>query len=76
MNETLFYRDYIFDNTSLAKSLCLFMPRVLPASLTELLELQPRFDRLFILRGIIIDLFALGAFQFNKIVLGHTLNEL
>ena len=47
------------------------MPSVLPACFTELAKLQPRLNGFFVFGGIIIDLLALGAFQFNKIILGH-----
>lgn len=52
------------------------MPRMLPAPLAEFIEFQPVLERLLIFRGVIIYLFAHGAFELDKIVLGHTLNEL
>lgn len=49
------------------------MQRVLPAGLAKFLQLQPRFDGLLILRRMIVDLFTLGALEFNKGILRHIL---
>ena len=41
------------------------------AELAKLAELQTLFKRLFVFTTVIIDLLALGALHFDKIVLGH-----
>lgn len=49
------------------------MHRMLPAMFTEFGELETSFNNLFILLRMIVGLFAIGAFHFYYIVLGHIL---
>ena len=45
-----------------------------PAPLAELLQVQPFFDRLFVLLGVVANLLAFSAFKFDAIVLRHREN--
>ena len=47
---------------------------MLLAPLAKLVQLQAIFERFFIFAGKIINPLALGAFQLDKIVLGHIVN--
>lgn len=47
------------------------MKRVFTAPLTVLFELQSILERLFILTRKVIDAMAVGAFEFDEVVLGH-----
>ena len=40
--------------------------------LAELLQLQPRLQRLLVLEGVVVKIVTLGAFHLDKIVLRHT----
>jgi hypothetical protein len=47
------------------------MEHVLLALLAKLLQFQTRFQRLLVLGGVIVEVLALRALEFDEVVLGH-----